>query len=65
MIGADLDPEFKELLDRFGKEALADAEIRGRNRALTAAIEVVQRTAISRSTKDWLVNQFRTLKVAE
>lgn len=58
-----LDPEFKALLDRFGKEALSDAEIRGRNRAFTAAMEIVRRTQISASTKDWLINQFRTLKI--
>lgn len=60
-----MDPaEFRELLERFGKETITKAELRGRNGAIAAALEIIRRARLPESTKTYLLNQIRQLRNA-
>lgn len=57
-----MDPEeFKRILDQFGKDAIAKAEIRGRNAAVAEILKIVVRARIPGTTKEWLQDQCRNL----
>lgn len=58
-----MDPaEFKRLLDQFGRDAMAKAEIRGRNKAVAEMIKIILRARVPHTTKEWLLDQCRNLE---
>jgi hypothetical protein len=58
-----MDPaEFKQLLDQFGKEAMARAEAKGYNKAISDAIKITLPSRIPAATKEWLLDRFRGLE---
>lgn len=57
-----MDPnEFKRLLDQFGRQALAKAEIKGRNAAVAEMVRIIVKSRMPGSTKEWLQDQCRNL----
>jgi hypothetical protein len=57
-----MDPgEFKRLLDQFGKEAMAKAEVKGRNAAISDVLKIITRARIPGTTKEWLLDRCRGL----
>jgi hypothetical protein len=57
-----MDPEeFKRLLDQFGKEALAKAELKGRNAAVSDMLKILLKARIPGTTKEWLLDHCRGL----
>jgi hypothetical protein len=51
--------EFKRLLDQFGKEAMAKAEQRGRNRAVSEVLKIILKSRVPATTKEWLLDRCR------
>lgn len=54
--------EFKRLLDRFGKEAMAKAEIKGCNKAVSEMLKIILRSRVQHTAKEWLLDQCRNLE---
>jgi hypothetical protein len=54
--------EFREMAEKFGHEAIEDAECRGYNAAITSMLEIVRRMKMPETTKAYLSNQLRAIR---